>query len=74
MNAAKILKSAATLIAPAAARRAASHSAREAPNSLHPLVWAIPPSLIIFGYGGVVVMSEGGSLHRIMASFGNTSK
>jgi hypothetical protein len=73
MNAAKILKSAATLIAPAA-RRAASHSAREAPNNLHPLVWAIPPSLIIFGYGGVVVMSEGGSLHQIMASFGNIPK
>ena len=73
MNASKVFKSAASLVAPAA-RRAASQATKEGSGKMNPLVWAIPPALIIFGYGGSVVMSDGGSFHRIVSTFGSANK
>lgn len=35
------------------------------------ILYLIPPSLVIFGYGGMVCMNPNGSLARINKSFNN---
>jgi hypothetical protein len=67
----KALRTAGTLIAPAARRSATTGSNQQSSKKMNPILWLVPPALVIFGYGGMVVMGDTGSLHRIMASFGN---
>jgi hypothetical protein len=72
-NVVKSLRMSGAVISPSA-RRFAANAAKGTGQKVHPLLWFVPPALVAFGYGGVVVASDTGSLHRILASFGKVPK
>ena len=76
MNASAFIRTAAKAIAPAAnlaAKRAMTEGAiggaAKTTGKVSALLYAVPPALVIFGYGGIMVYSENGALGRIHRSF-----
>ena len=73
MIASKIIKTAANVVAPAARRamtQGAIGGAAKTTGKVNPILWAVPPALVVFGYGGVVCAGETGALNRIHQTFG----